>query len=184
MLNKQWISQKADKLGNLVNRVLKFAASRFDSKIPKGGIPKEAEQRLKAQCQESMDTISRCLYNLEFRKATDALCALWTIGNQYVDEQAPWKLFKENPEQAAMVIRTSINLIRIYAIAISPFIPSTANKIFDALGLSESGRTCSFASAVDFSILQSERTFDVPPPLFQKLSDEQIAEFKSGFGSE
>ena len=174
----------ADKLGNLVNRVLKFAASRFNSKIPKGGIPGEAEQHLEHQCQESMDTISNCLYNLEFRKATNTLCALWTIGNQYVDEQAPWKLFKEDPEQAAIIIRTSINLIRIYAIACNPFIPSTANTIFDALGLSESERTCSFASAVDFSVLQSDRSFNVPPPLFQKLSDEQIAEFKSSFGSE
>ena len=109
---------------------------------------------------------------------------MWTIGNQYIDEQAPWKLFKENPEQAAMVIRTSINLIRIYAIASYPFIPSTAQQIFDALHLSESERTSSFGSAVDFSILQPNRPFDVPAPLFQKLDDEQVAKFKSRFGGE
>ena len=173
----------ADKLGNLVNRVLKFAASRFDGKIPTGGTPNEAEQRLQVQCQESMETIAKYLYNLEFRKATDALCALWTIGNQYVDEQAPWKLFKENPEQAAMVIRTSINLIRIYAIASKPFIPATAEKVSDALNLSKSERNSSFNSAVDFSILQGDRAFSVPEPLFQKLDDEQVTEFKSIFGN-
>ena len=171
----------ADKLGNLINRILKFAASRFDSKIPAGGIAGAAEQRLESQCQESLDTISRCLHNLEFRKATDALCALWTIGNQYVDEQAPWKLFKENPEQAAMVIRTSINLIRIYAIASDPFIPSTAQKIFDAFNLSKSERTSSFSSAVDFSVLQPNRPFKVPALLFQKIDDRQIAEWRSSF---
>jgi methionyl-tRNA synthetase len=169
----------ADKLGNLINRILKFAASHFDSRIPIGGIPGEAEQRLETQCKESMDTIGKCLHNLEFRKATNALCAFWAIGNQYIDEQAPWKLFKEDPEQAAMIIRTSINLIRIYAIASSPFIPFTAQQIFDALRLSELERTSSFNTAVDFSVLQPNRPFDVPPPLFQKLDDEQIAEFQS-----
>lgn len=174
----------ADKLGNLINRILKFAASRFESRIPMGGVPGEAEQQLEAQCKKLMDTVCQCLHSLEFRKATNALCTLWTIGNQYIDEQAPWKLFKENPEQAAMVIRTSINLIRIYAIASYPFIPSTAQQIFDALHLSESERTSSFGSAVDFSILQPNRPFDVPAPLFQKLDDEQVAKFKSRFGGE
>ena len=174
----------ADNLGNLVNRILKFAASRFDSKVPAGGVPGEPEQRLEAQCRAGMNLISECLHNLEFRKATNALCALWAIGNQYIDEQAPWGLFKTNPEQAAMVIRTSINLIRIYAIASSPFIPNTAQQIEDALHLSRSERTSSFRSAVDFTVLQSDRPFDVPPPLFQKLNDEQVAEFRSRFGGE
>ncbi|HCF29114.1 MAG TPA: methionine--tRNA ligase [Cyanobacteria bacterium UBA11049] len=174
----------ADNFGNLVNRILKFAASRFDGKIPTGGTSGEPEQRLETQCREGINLIGECLRNLEFRKATNALCALWTIGNQYIDEQAPWGLFKENPEQAAMVIRTSVNLIRLYAIAANPFIPSTAQKIFDALHLSESERTIAFSSAVDFSVLQPGHPFDVPLPLFQKLDDEQIAEFRSRFGGE
>ncbi|MBD3887604.1 methionine--tRNA ligase [Phormidium tenue FACHB-886] len=174
----------ADNFGNLVNRILKFAASRFGGKIPAGGTQGEPEQRLEAQCREGMNLIGECLRNLEFRKATNALCALWTIGNQYIDEQAPWGLFKENPEQAAMVIRTSINLIRIYAIAANPFIPFTAQQVFDALYLSESERTIAFSSAVNFSVLQPGHPFDVPPPLFQKLDDEQIAEFRSRFGGE
>lgn len=174
----------ADNLGNLVNRILKFAASRFDGKIPAGGTSGEPEQRLETQCREGMKLIGECLRNLEFRKATNALCALWTIGNQYIDEQAPWALFRENPEQAAMVIRTAINLIRIYAIAANPFIPFTAQQIFDALCLSESERTIAFSSAVDFSVLQPDHSFNVPPPLFQKLDDSQIAVFRSRFGGE
>ena len=174
----------ADKLGNLINRVLKFAASRFDSKIPKGGTIGAAERRLEAQCQESVNTIAKHLHNLEFRKATDALSALWTVGNQYVDEQAPWKKFKEDPEQAALIIRTAINLIRIQAIAFNPLMPQTAATIFDALNLSQSERNSSLASAVNFSVLQPDRPFQVPAPLFQKLDDKQIAQLKSRFGGE
>ena len=62
--------------------------------------------------------------------------------------------------------------------------PQTAATIFDALNLSESERNSSLASAVDFSVLQPDRPFQVPAPLFQKLDDKQIAELKSRFEGE
>jgi methionyl-tRNA synthetase len=174
----------ADNLGNFINRILKFAASRFDATLPAGGTPGDAEQRLETTCKELIGTIQDCLQNLEFRKAADTLCALWTAGNQYIDERAPWALFKTNREEAALVIRTCVNLIRIYAIAASPFIPFTAQTIADALHLSESERSSSFATAVDFNVLQAGRSFDVPPPLFQKLDDDQIAALKEQYGGD
>lgn len=172
----------ADNLGNFVNRILKFAASRFDSKIPAGGTPTEVEERLEATCQEVVGTLRHHLQNMEFRKAADTLCALWTVGNQYIDERAPWALFKQNPEEAALVIRTCIHLIRIYAIASTPIIPFTAEKLCDALHLSETERKSNLATVVNFNVLESDRPFDVPPPLFQKLDDERIEELKTQFG--
>jgi methionyl-tRNA synthetase len=174
----------ADNLGNFINRILKFAASRFGGKIPSGGTLGEAEQRLEATCQDLVDTLRHHLHRMEFRKAADTLCALWTAGNQYIDDRAPWALFKQDPAEAAVVIRTCMNLIRIYAIVSSPFIPFTCDTICEALHLSESERRSSFASVVDFQALQPDRPFDVPPPLFQKLDDDQIAELRSKFGGE
>ena len=172
----------ADNLGNFVNRILKFATSRFDATIPKGGTPGEAEVRLQASCEASLDTLHAHLANLEFRKATEALCGLWTIGNQYIDERAPWALFKKDREEAALVIRTCINLIRIYAIAANPFIPFTSQILFDALNLSESERSSGLKDTADFSLLQPGRPFEAPPPLFQKLDDDYVAELKARFG--
>jgi methionyl-tRNA synthetase len=174
----------ADNLGNFINRILKFAASRFGGKIPSGGTPGEAEQRLEATCQDLVDTLRHHLHRMEFRKAADTLCALWTAGNQYIDDRAPWALFKQDPAEAAVVIRTCMNLIRIYAIVSSPFIPFTCDTICEAMHLSESERRSSFASVVDFQALQPDRPFNVPPPLFQKLDDDQIAELRSKFGGE
>ena len=172
----------ADNLGNFVNRILKFAASRFDGTIPKGGTPGEAEARLQESCQASLNTLHTHLQNLEFRKATEALCGLWTIGNQYIDERAPWALFKQDREEAALVIRTCINLIRIYAIAATPFIPFTSQILFEALNLSESERSSCLKASADFNLLQPGRPFEVPPPLFKKLDDDYIAELKAQFG--
>ena len=172
----------ADNLGNFVNRILKFAAGRFGPTIPQGGTPTVAEARLRQNCETTMSTLYTTLHRLEFRKATEALCGLWTLGNQYIDERAPWALFKQDREQAALVIRTCINLIRIYAIAASPFIPFTSQILFDALNLSESERTGRFQTSVDFTVLQAGRAFEVPPPLFQKLDDADIDDLKVRFG--
>jgi len=65
------------------------------------------------------------LQSMEFRKATETLNALWSAGNQYIDVRAPWTLFKQDKNEAAVVIRTCINLIRLYAITAAPFIPTT-----------------------------------------------------------
>ncbi|WAL60964.1 methionine--tRNA ligase [Thermocoleostomius sinensis] len=172
----------ADNLGNFINRILKFAASRFDGKIPAGGTPGAAEQQLEATCRDMVETLRHHLHHMEFRKAADTLCALWTVGNQYIDDRAPWALFKQDQDEAAVVIRTCINLIRIYAIVSSPFIPFTCDIICAALHLNESERRSSFTDVVNFQALLPDRPFDVPPPLFQKLDDDQIAELRSRFG--
>jgi methionyl-tRNA synthetase len=174
----------ADTLGNFINRILKFTASRYGSEIPAGGTPGAAEQQLEADCKRLVGTLQDCLEKMEFRKATEALYALWTVGNQYIDVQAPWTLFKQDKEQAAMVIRTCIHLIRTYAIVSAPFIPFTVAQIFEALHLPESDSRCPFAKAVDFAALPAGHPFEVPPPLFQKLDDERIEELRSQFGGE
>lgn len=172
----------ADNLGNFVNRTLKFAASRFKGTIPEGGTLGEAEQRLQETCENLVAKLSGFLNNLEFRKAADTLCALWTVGNQYIDERAPWTLFKENREEAALVIRTCMNLVRLYAIASNPFIPFTSEQIFDALHLSPDERKKGLSNAVNLSALEPGRTFDVPPPLFRKLEDGEIEQLRQQFG--
>ncbi|HEY9708736.1 MAG TPA: class I tRNA ligase family protein, partial [Oculatellaceae cyanobacterium] len=164
----------ADTLGNFVNRTLKFASTHFGSTIPEAGIPGEREQELEITCEKLIETICGFLRSMEFRKTTEALCALWTVGNQYIDERAPWKLIKENREEAALVIQTCINLIRLYAIASAPFIPFTSQKLFDALHMSESDRMSKLSDGVKLDALGAGHPFDVPPPLFRKLEDKEI----------
>jgi methionyl-tRNA synthetase len=174
----------ADTLGNFVNRTLKFCASKFGTTVPEGGVAGAAEEKLQAACDRQVETFRTCLQNLEFRKAADALCALWTLGNQYIDEQAPWTLIKQDREAAAVVLRTCINLIRLYAIASSPLIPFTSEQLFDSLNLSSGDRATPLTQAVQLNALQPRHSFEVPPVLFRKLEDEQITQLKQQFGGE
>ncbi|NER84803.1 MAG: methionine--tRNA ligase, partial [Leptolyngbya sp. SIO1D8] len=107
-----------------------------------------------------------------------------TAGNQYIDVRAPWALFKTDKAEAAVVIRTCINLIRLYAIASAPFIPHTAQSLYDALQLTDTERRHTITEAADLNILAAGRPFEVPAPLFQKLDDDRVAELKAQYGGE
>ncbi len=174
----------ADNFGNFINRILKFTASRFGNELPAGGEPGKAEAELEKTCQEMVAGLRSHLQNMEFRKATEALNALWSAGNQYIDIRAPWTLFKQDKDEAAVVIRTCINLIRLYAIASAPFIPNTAEQLFDALQLTKAERRSTMSDATDLTLLQAGRPFEVPPVLIQKIDDERVAELKAQYGGD
>ncbi len=174
----------ADNFGNFINRILKFTASRFGNELPAGGEPGEAEAALEKTCKEMVAGLRSHLQNMEFRKATETLNALWSAGNQYIDVRAPWSLFKQDKDEAAVVIRTCINLIRLYAIASAPFIPTTAEQLFDALHLTEEERHSTMSDATDLTILKAGRAFEVPPVLIQKIDDDRVAELKAQYGGD
>ena len=174
----------ADNFGNFINRILKFTVSRFGNELPAGGEPGEAEAELEARCKGFVEELRSHLKNMEFRKATETLNALWSAGNQYIDVRAPWTLFKQDKNEAAVVIRTCINLIRLYAVASVPFIPTTAETLFDALKLTEEERRSTMGAATDLSILQAGREFEVPPVLIQKIDDDRVAELKAQYGGD
>ena len=174
----------ADNFGNFINRILKFTASRFGTELPAGGEPGEAEADLEARCKELVEELRSHLSSMEFRKATETLNALWSAGNQYIDVRAPWTLFKQDKDEAAVVIRTCINLIRLYAIASAPFIPTTAETLFDALKLTDEERRSTMRAATDLTILGAGRAFEVPPVLIQKIDDDRVAELKAEYGGD
>ena len=174
----------ADNFGNFINRILKFTASRFGHELPAGGTPGEAEAALEARCQELIEELRSHLKNMEFRKATETLNALWSAGNQYIDVRAPWALFKQDQAEAAVVIRTCVNLIRLYAVASAPFIPNTAEQLFNALQLTDTERQSTMTAATDLSILTAGRAFEVPPVLIQKIDDDRVTELKAQYGGD
>jgi methionyl-tRNA synthetase len=174
----------ADSLGNFVNRTLKMVASRFGQSIPEGGTEGLPEEKLRQRCRELVDEYESHLQEKEFRKAAQSLRALWSAGNLYLDERAPWHLIKQDRETTAMVLRTAINLISLIALASWPIIPFTAERLFEALHLSESERNSTPDTALTLDVLSPGRSFDVPPPLFRKVDDDEVVRLTEQFGGE
>ncbi|MFD4659952.1 methionine--tRNA ligase [Kitasatospora sp. NPDC058444] len=177
----------ADTLGNFVNRVLTFSRKRFGGDVPGGHAPGEAEQRLGEQVAALLAEYEAQLDALSFRKAAQALRALWSAGNAYLDEKAPWQQVKTDPEAAALTLRTAMNLIHLYAVVSEPFIPAAAAAMRGAFALPED----SPAATRDWISPQEARTLDlvpagtaftVPPVLFAKITDEDLAAWTARFG--
>ena len=170
----------SDVLGNFVSRVTKFCLAKFGTQIPEGNAYSTREKIIIETLTKKVNTLSEYLESIEIRKAAAELRSIWAIGNEYLQEAAPWGHFKENPERAACIIRFSFNLIALYANISRPFIPDTCGKIDEALNLkNNTSWPNSLPNFLNSNLTDHE--FEVPENLFQKLSDEKTAELKLCF---
>jgi methionyl-tRNA synthetase len=123
----------ADSFGNLVHRVLKFLATRYDRIVPGGGRSGEAEQCLAGALNRRLEALRAHHNNLAFRKSADEVRSIWHLANGYLAAQAPWSRVNRNPERAATVTRTAVNLVAVAATISWPFIPEAADRVLTAL---------------------------------------------------
>ena len=173
----------ADVLGNFVNRILKFNEAKFGDVVPDGGELGELELELARNVTAQLDEIASNLDQLEFRKAAQALRALWVLGNEYLQVAAPWTVIKTDTDKAAMIVRTAINLVALYAKVSAPFIPAAAAVIGGAVGAKGPAAWPSAQTATDLlDALPRGQAITVPEVLFKKIEDEQVAEWTARFG--
>ena len=170
----------ADVLGNFVSRVTKFCRSKFGETIPEGGQYGEAEAALTAEIQTRLIAYEKAMEDIEIRKATAELRAIWVAGNEYLQHAEPWAKFKTDPDAAASVIRMALNLIRLYAVISRPFIPDASDQMLAAINLSG---TESWPDSVKAALtaLPAGHAFTTPDVLFAKIADEAREELEARF---
>jgi methionyl-tRNA synthetase len=177
-------------LGNFVNRTLKLTEQTFGSAtVPAGGAPGDIEEALVKDLSKRIETFIAACDAIEFRKAAAELYLIWTAGNQYLTQREPWALAKTDTEMTAMVLRTAINLIRVFALLASPFIPNSAGRVFDALQLSDAEKAWpdGFDAATvesQLQVLEPGRKVEIPEVLFPKVQDEDVAAWKERFSGQ
>lgn len=124
-LNKELIGN----LSNLVNRTLTFTSRFFSGRIEEGDVIEELQREIKAREAE----ITALLDRAEERDALRAIFALSDLGNKAFQDNEPWKLRTEDPEKAKALLRTLLYLIRDLGIMVTPYMPSTGEKILSFL---------------------------------------------------
>ncbi|MGW7311852.1 methionine--tRNA ligase [Streptomyces sp. NPDC054854] len=173
----------ADTLGNFVNRVLSFSRKRFGDDVPAGNPAGEVEAKLGGQIAELLAEYEGHMETLQYRKAAAALRALWSAGNSYLEEKAPWLEIKTDPEGAALTLRTAMNLIHLYSVVSEPFIPASAQAMRSAFSLADDTATWvtpEQAKALD--AVPAGTPFTVPPVLFAKITEEDLESYRERFG--
>ena len=169
----------ADVLGNFVSRITKFCRSKFGETIPEGGSYGPEEQALVEALTTRIRAYEGFMEAMEVRKAANELRAIWVLGNEYLQSAAPWSTFKTDPEKAAMQVRLGLNLIRLYAVLSSPFIPFAADAMLAAMLTEDRSWPDDVTAAL--ATLPPGHAFDVPEVLFAKITDEQRDEWQERF---
>jgi methionyl-tRNA synthetase len=172
----------ADVLGNFVNRILKFCESRFDGVVPEGGEPGPLEEKLYADVSARIADLTEQFEAIEARKAAQALRALWVVGNEYLTEAAPWIHVKTDRERAAVIVRTALNLVALFARVSAPIIPFAAQVIGEAVGEPWPPTWPSANGRAELTRLAPGRPVKAPEVLFKKIDDAQVAEWSARFG--
>ncbi|PZX46799.1 methionyl-tRNA synthetase [Roseinatronobacter thiooxidans] len=172
----------ADVLGNLVSRVTKFCRSKFSELVPEGGTLGPREDQLLADLTTRLRAYEQHMEAMDVRKSASELRALWVLGNEYLQEAAPWSAFKTDPEQAAAQIRLALNLIRFYAVISQPFIPDAAARTMAAMQSDDWSWPDDVATALN--TLPAGHAFTVPEVLFAKITDDQRTAWEAQFSGQ
>lgn len=165
----------ADTFGNLVNRVLAFAVTKFGSTVPSGGEHGPAEYKAAHALTDRLRQLRRNHEGLNFRKAADDVRAIWRLGNVYFAEETPWVVLKSDPARAATIVRTAINFVRIAALAAWPFIPTAAAEVLKSIGEDKDVVPWIGDGTEALGAIDAGRRLHLPPLLFRKISTSDVS---------
>jgi len=154
--------------GNFIHRVLTFIHKNF-GKIPAGKIDEEIWQGVVKNFEEIGKAIEAC----HFKEGMKKVMRIAQIGNQYMNASEPWKLVKEDVEKCKDVLHTLARIVKVLAIASTPYMPKTANKIWKMLGYKDEIYSHKWEEALEDI---EENEIEKPAPLFKKLELNEIIE--------
>jgi methionyl-tRNA synthetase len=122
----------ANVFGNFAVRVLKFVAQHFDGRVP---LARQAWPAIGQAIEARTREVAEHIEGFRFRKALDAFLGLAQDGNRFLDETAPWKLRKTDPEACGSALYAALQLLPPLSVLASPFAPSLAEKLREMLNL-------------------------------------------------
>ena len=135
----------ANDLGNLVSRSLTMIQNYFDGVLPDAGPSGDEDETLRKSAMALIENYDGYMNEMAFHKALMAVWELISHVNKYIDTMAPWVLAKSDPERLKTVICHIFETLRIVAGLVWPFMPESAEKIQEQLGLSRQGENCHLA---------------------------------------
>jgi methionyl-tRNA synthetase len=168
----------ANDLGNLLNRTLKMAHKYCNAQVP--NLPGEdvaADNILKKMGLALSDRVTEAYESLSFSAACEAILELVRAGNKFIDEQAPWTLYKQGQQQAVeQVLYTVLESVRLSAYFLSPIIPRVSSEIYQQLGflIDFDDKTLidvsvPFNTHSKWGTLPANQVLGEPQPVFQRL---------------
>eukprot|EP00124_Ichthyophonus_hoferi_P000264 Ihof_evm20s9 gene=Ihof_evmTU20s9 len=164
--------------GNFVHRSLTFVMNNFNKTVPKAN-PNADDYNFIALVNRELSSYVENMEQCKLREALKNVTLISKLGNQYIQENQPWKLAKaeETMERCATVVSISANLAYLLASLLDPYMPEIANKLCDMLNL----KMCNIQGAEFIPSIPVGHVINEPHTLFTKIENPIMEECKIKF---
>ncbi len=158
-------------LGNFVNRVMVLTHKYYDGVVQAPQALTDADHEALASMSAYGRKIAKSIEAFKFREAVGEAMNVARLGNKYLQEQEPWKVYKQDPARAGAVLYVATQITAVLAVVFEPFLPSTARKLREMLAI---GEAPTWELANEEMIIQPGTQLGTAELLFAKVEDEQM----------
>ena len=171
---ERYNSDLANNLGNLVSRTLAMTKKYFGGMVPAPAQGTEFDASLIETVKQTVETYKAKMDDLHIADAENAVFAMLRRANKYIDETAPWILAKDEDKKEVLgtVLYNLLETIRVGAVLLTPFMPSTAASIFKQLN-TEAG---DLSTVENFGVYAAETVLGESEMLFGRIDAEKKLE--------
>ena len=158
-------------VGNFVNRTLTFIKKYFNNTIPNPNEYDYNDKKILEEIKKIGNKVGDFILRNETDKALKCILGFSSLLNQYFQKKEPWK----NPQQSASSLFVSINAVRSLSILLEPFIPFSAEKIWQQISLEGNAHEQKW-NAIGSITLKAGHILGNIQPLFRKIDEVKIKE--------
>ena len=156
--------------GNFVNRALQLTQKYWGGIVPACGELQDVDRQTIQEFKDVKEKVESYLDVFKFREAQKEAMNLARIGNRYITECEPWKVWKTDPKRVETILNISLQLVANLSIAFEPFLPFSSKELRNLINLAEYDWT----QLGSTDILAAGHQLNEPHLLFEKIEDETI----------
>ena len=156
--------------GNFVNRALQLTKKYWNGVVPACGELQEVDKKAIAEFKDVKEKVEQFLDVFKFREAQKEAMNLARIGNKYITECEPWKVWKTDPKRVETILNISLQLVANLAIAFEPFLPFSSEKLRKMINMPN----FEWTQLGSTDLLKAGDQLGEPELLFEKIEDEVI----------
>ena len=156
--------------GNFVNRALQLTKKYWGGVVPACGELQEVDEKAIAEFKDVKEMVEQYLNVFKFREAQKEAMNLARIGNRYITECEPWKVWKTDPKRVETILNISLQLVANLAIAFEPFLPFSSEKLRKMINMPN----FEWTQLGSTDLLKAGTQLGEPELLFEKIEDEVI----------
>ena len=156
--------------GNFVNRALQLTKKYWNGVVPACGELEEIDRQTIQEFKDVKEKVEAYLEIFKFREAQKEAMNLARIGNKYIAETEPWKLWKTDPKRVETILYISLQLVANLSIAFEPFLPFSSKKLREIINMTE----YDWSELGSTDLLPAGKQLAKPELLFDKIDDEAI----------